>query len=324
MDNYVKFATFNCPETIPVTASVYDPVWRRYGPALEEIVLRHPVLFPDYRKGDYKERLKPNLWWAYQAGKHIDHWGCEWDNLVDGHDSFCIGHPLADLEDVDALPMPEKNIGLEHGLMFLRLTYIRGYENAMIDFFEEQPEFFRLIEKVVVYNLRQINLELERMKPEDPVIRFGDDLGIQTALPIGADRWRKIMKPCFMRLFEPCKKHGKLVFMHTDGCVHEIIPDLKDCGVDIINPQFRANGLDNLKYVTRGEGRHKIAVHLDLDRQLFPFATPSQLEDHIMECVEALYLPSGGLALFAEIAEDIPLENIAAIFDALEKVRAYR
>ena len=84
-----------------------------------------------------------------------------------------------------------------------------------------------------------------------------------------------------------------MIYMHTDGCIYDIIPDLNDCGVNIINPQFRANGLENLKRVTRGEGRNKMAVNLDLDRQLFPFAKPSQIEDHIMQCVEELYLPSG-------------------------------
>ena len=108
--------------------------------------------------------------------------------------------------------------------------------------------------------------------------------------------------------------------MHTDGMIYEIIPDLKECGVDMINPQFRANGLDNLERVCKG----KIAVDLDLDRQLFPFATPSQIDDHVREAVEALYLPQGGLALKAEIGYEVPLENVAAIFDSLRKYRHYK
>ena len=322
MDNYKKFATFNYPDTIPVSSGIYQPTWERYGDDLEELVLQHPNLFPGYQKGQYK--TKPQLIWQYQLGKHTDHWGCEWDNIIEGHDSICVKPALPDLADVDNLPIPEKDIGLEHGLMFLRLTYIRGWENAMIDFYEESPEFFRLIEKVISYNERQVKLQLDRMGDDDYMIGFGDDLGMQTSLPTGPEKWRKILKPCFARLYKPCKDQGKLIYMHTDGCIHEIIPDLNDCGVNIINPQFRANGLENLKRVTRGEGRNKIAVNLDLDRQLFPVATPSQIENHIMECVEELYLPSGGLSLYAEIAEEIPLENIGAIFNALEKARIYK
>ena len=58
----------------------------------------------------------------------------------------------------------------------------------------------------------------------------------------------------------------------------------------------------------------------DLDRQFFPFATPSQIEDHIGEVFEALHMPEGGLMLYAECEPDVPLENIDAICTALEKI----
>ena len=110
--------------------------------------------------------------------------------------------------------------------------------------------------------------------------------------------------------------------MHTDGCIHEIMPDLVECGVDMINPQFRANGLDNLVRVCRQE--QIIPINLDLDRQLFPFASPAELDEHVHECVEALYLPQGGLCLNVELNYETPIENCAAILEALEKYRQYR
>jgi hypothetical protein len=115
---------------------------------------------------------------------------------------------------------------------------------------------------------------------------------------------------------------NKLIYMHTDGCIHEIMPDLVACGVDMINPQFRANGIENLVRVCRKE--RIIPIDLDLDRQLFPFATRSQLFDHVAECVESLYLPEGGLGLRLEFDQGIPLENIAAVLDAVEKYRHYK
>ena len=110
--------------------------------------------------------------------------------------------------------------------------------------------------------------------------------------------------------------------MHTDGCIYEIMPDLAECGVDMINPQFRANGLDNLVRVCREE--RIIPINLDLDRQLFPFGTKSQLESHVAECVEALYMPQGALGLNVELNFDISLENMAIILDTVEKWRHYK
>jgi len=43
-----------------------------------------------------------------------------------------------------------------------------------------------------------------------------------------------------------CREAGSLVFMHTDGHILPIIKDLIDCGVNCVNPQIRANGLDGL------------------------------------------------------------------------------
>jgi uroporphyrinogen-III decarboxylase len=108
--------------------------------------------------------------------------------------------------------------------------------------------------------------------------------------------------------------------MHTDGCIYEIMPDLQECGVDIINPQYRANGLDNLERVCKG----KIPINLDLDRQLFPFGTPKEMRNHVEECVKRLYLPEGGLGLSIEIGPDDPLENIEALCDAVNEYRFYK
>ena len=128
------------------------------------------------------------------------------------------------------------------------------------------------------------------------------------------------MKPAFTKLYILFKATGRYVYMHTDGMIYEIMPDLQECGVDMINPQFRANGLDNLVRVCKG----KIPINLDLDRQLFPFATPSQLDDHVREAVEAMYLPEGGLGLNIEIGMDVPLDNVAALLEAVRKYRGYK
>jgi uroporphyrinogen-III decarboxylase len=88
----------------------------------------------------------------------------------------------------------------------------------------------------------------------------------------------------------------------------------------MINPQFRANGLDNLERVCKG----KIPICLDLDRQLFPYGTPYEMKKHVEECVKRLYLPEGGLAINLEIGPDNPLENIKALFEAVNEFKKYR
>ena len=108
--------------------------------------------------------------------------------------------------------------------------------------------------------------------------------------------------------------------MHTDGWILDIIPDLADCGVDVLNPQVRANGLANLAAVFRAG----MSMDLDLDRQLFPLATPDAIRRHVMEAVETLGQGPGRLSLKGEIGPDVPLENAEALFAAMEEVSGYR
>ncbi len=320
MSNMVEAFRMQYPESIPVRISILPAAWIKYGAELQRLTDQYPQFFGGQRF-DY-EHVVENLRPSYRKGKWVDEWGCVWENEIDGNEAIVKGHPLRSEDDVYALQIPPNRDGrLPHGFMYLRLLDLCGFEDAMIYFAEEGETIQVLIDKVLEYNLYQVASVLPRM---DEIMSFADDLGTQTGLAIGAARWRKYLKPCFRKLYGMVKAYNpsQIISMHTDGCIWEIMPDLVECGVDIINPQFRANGIDNLVRVCRKE--QIITINLDLDRQLFPFATRSQIFDHVAECVETLYLPQGGLGLKIEFNYEIPLENMAAILDAAEKYRHYK
>jgi uroporphyrinogen decarboxylase len=315
----LKALRFERPERIPVGVGILPAAWMKHRRALDEIVARHPALFGKQKVG---ERDYDAVGGTYVAGAHTDAWGCVWSNVKTGMEAIVTGHPVPTREDVRRLKPPTKDAGFPHGFMYLRLCDLRGFEEMMVDFSEEPPELQQLLDIVLEYNLRQGRLrleELQRKPPTEPLVHFGDDLGMQHSLPMRPETWRKYLKPCFARIYRPFREAGYYVYMHTDGHILEIIPDLADCGVNVVNPQARANGLQNLARVCKG----KICVALDLDRQMFPFATPAQLDAHVKEAVETLGAPEGGLWLSAELGEDVPLENVEAILTALEKYRDY-
>lgn len=316
MNDTQKAALYQSPDYIPVAVSLLPATWIRYGDALRSLCQQYPLLFPtiDPNAGGAEYAYAP----TYHEGKHVDAWGCVWENIRDGYEAIVTGHPVKTREDIHSLKAPEADIGFPHGFMFLRLTDLRGYEEAMIDFAEEPEELEQLVAIVRDYNLRQARILLPKTKELD-VVYFGDDLGTQRALPIRPELWRKYLKPCYQSIYAPFRAGNRIVYMHSDGCIYDIIPDLIECGVQILNPQIRANGLDNLVRTCKG----KVCVNLDLDRQMFPFAVPEQIHDHIEKCVRAMYLPEGGLMLQAECGADVPLENIQAICDALMEFRQY-
>lgn len=320
MSDFIRAIKLDYPETIPVSVGILPAAWIKYGKDLQEIIDRFPQFFGGWKVDLSKvtDDLNP----FYRLGGCVDEWGCVWSNIDEGCNAIVTGHPVKDEDDVFSLQIPPNRNGMiPHGFMYLRLLDLCGFENAMMMFAEEGDAIRTLIDKVLEYNIYQFAHIIPRL---GEVAYFGDDLGMQKGLAIGPAKWRKYMKPCFRKLYGMLKaaKPDLLIYMHTDGCIYEIMPDLIDCGVDMINPQYRANGLDNLVRVCRKE--QIIPINLDLDRQLFPFASRAELFEHVEECVKTLYLPQGGLGLNVELNYEIPLENIASILEAVDKWRFYK
>jgi len=315
VNNRIKAMRREYPSRIPISAGILPSAWMKHREALDEIVRRHPLVFG--KSGD--QRDYDAVGGTYVEGEHIDVWGCVWSNMKTGMEAIVTGHPAPTREDVHSLEIPDKDDDMPHGFMYLRLGDIRGFEEIMIDFAEEPPELQMLIDKVLEYNLRQAQRKLAAIDSPGRIVYFGDDLGMQNSLPMSPEKWRSYLKPCFSQIYALMKDAGHYVYMHTDGHILEIIPDLMDCGVDVVNPQVGANGLANLANVCKG----KVCVDLDLDRQQFPFWSPGDIDAHVKEAVEILGSPEGGLWLKAEIGDDVPLENVEAICSALETYSTY-
>jgi len=275
-----------------------------------------------------KEREKENF--------KQDQWGCIWHfpgNYLDGQ---VVEHPLSswDLFENFIPPDPAKNrnwekekerienekkqgkfssLGVEHGFFYLRLTYLRGFNNLMIDIGNKEPKLKELIKILTDYWIDVVN-RLVELKPD--MVSFGDDLGHQNALPISPQTWRQLIKPSYKEIFSICRENNIEVYLHTDGYIVDIIPDLIETGVTILNPQDIVNGLDNLEKLAKG----KVSIDLDIDRQkITVFGKPKDIEKHIKNCIEKLGSKNGGLLLLYGAYPGTPKENVAAVIKAMQK-----
>ena len=345
--NNLKTIYFDNPEWTPATAYFLPATWMKHRQALEDLILEHPRVFPGYKKGsvpdyDFKGAMGSPL---YEPGLHKDCWGSVWKNIARGLDSQVEVEPLTDWGTFEEWkkhlpdPMKDAEFGprgdwetirksmaenkakgglatycpLMHGFFFMRLYYLRGFENLMMDMALDDERLHELIGILDEYNTTVVKKTLD-MGAEEVIL--AEDLGMQKMLPISPAMWRKFVKPSYEATAGQCRDRGAVVYLHSDGHILEIIPDLIEVGVRTLNPQFRANGLEGLQEVARG----KVALNQDLDRQLMPFATPSELEDHVGEVFEGLYMKKGGLALVAECGPDVPLANVEAICKTFEKL----
>ena len=109
------------------------------------------------------------------------------------------------------------------------------------------------------------------------------------------------------------KETGKHVHFHSDGNIMEIIPDLIEIGVDMLNPQLKAVGIDRLAKQFGG----KICIRSDLDQQyILPKGSPQEVKRHVLEVIRALGDFRGGLIACGQLGPDVPLKNAEAMMKA--------
>jgi hypothetical protein len=274
-----------------------------------------------------------------------DAWGCKWHYPLRYMDGVVVGHPLEDISDISKLasftppfsPVPElndeqweqelKNVkaakergeivsgGTEHGFLFLRHTYLRGFDNAMLDYADEDSHdnLRRIYDMIVDYNMKLVDYHIKR---GSDYMDFAEDLGTQTGTIISPDDFRKWIKPAYAALMQPCKKAGMFIGLHSDGKTLDILEDQIEAGVDVVNPQDLCNGIDELARRIKG----KACIKLDIDRQyVIPYGTPKDIDDLIHEEVEKLGSPKGGLMFICGLYPPTPVKNVEAVAKALEK-----
>jgi len=340
-ENWLRTVEFRDPEWIPCDVGFSQQTWREHREALEEIVLRHPLLFPDYQPGSTDFDAIEGI--PYHLGdNHLDTWGCVWRNINEGLEGQCVGHPLEDWAALATYqppdPLTQHDWGDEDwdaiarqvteqkargqlatgfgGRLFDRLYFLRGFENLMLDFATDDPHLPALIEMLE----RQVTARTQKcLDLGVDAVYFHTDIGTQKALMISPAQFRRYLKPMFTRLFQRCRRAGAHVYLSSDGRLLDIVDDLIECGVSVHDPQFRANTLEGITKAYKG----RLCARVDLDRQMFATCSPEDVYHQVDDTVAALSAPEGGLMLLGAVyGAGVPLGNIEAICTALERVRS--
>ncbi|HUT24303.1 MAG TPA: uroporphyrinogen decarboxylase family protein [Sumerlaeia bacterium] len=340
-ENLLRAVRFETPDYIPMAFHINGACWQRYPQdALQDLMASHPFLFPGFEKT--AEEIKPDFHPTARAGEPFtDDWGCVWETTENGIAGAITKHPLADWSAFAGYRAPDPNVctgagpvdwrqveegfrkareegrlrggGLPHGHTFLRLSYIRGYENLVCDMAEDEPRLRELIRMVEDFNMavvrRTIDLGAEWMG-------YPEDLGMQIGPMISPDLFRKRVKPTYERLMAPAREAGCIVHMHSDGDIRQLVDDLIDGGVEVINLQDLVNGIDWIKDRLAG----RVCVDLDVDRQsVTRWGSPEDVDSLIREEVEKLGGKRGGLMMIYGLYPGVPLRNVKALMDAMEK-----
>ena len=210
--------------------------------------------------------------------------------------------------------------------VFMGAQMIRGYENFFIDLIQNPKIAECVMDNLVSEYVERFDKYAKSIGPYVQVINVNDDLGTQSSTQISPRLYRKMVKPYHARLYRHIKTTWPgYLFMHSDGAIAPLIPDLIEIGVDILSPiQLSARGMDPT-VLKRQFGDVLSFWGGGCDTQnILPYGTPQDVRDEVRRRIDQLS-PGGGFIFnqVHNIQPDVPPENIIAMYEAVAKYGNY-
>lgn len=327
---------FEAPARVPRDFWSLPWATNNYPDQMEEIKQRFPSDFVNAGGAAVYRPSAVRNGDPYVIGTYIDEWQCEFTNIQAGVHGE-VHHPLLpDLADwkkvqppYDTLPedwpaardqvnrfcaATDKFVfGGSCARPWERYQFIRGSFNTYLDIAERDANFDSLLQRIQDYYLK----ELEFWCSTDvDAVNFMDDWGAQRKMLISPRMWREIFKPLYREYCEMAHAHGKFIFMHSDGYILDIYPDLIELGVDAVNSQLFC--MDMSQIAERAKG--KITFWGEIDRQHVLPEAPEKGREAVRQVVHHLYDPRGGVIAQMEFGPGANPATVMAVYDEWEKL----
>jgi len=204
---------------------------------------------------------------------------------------------------------------------FHEAGWIIGQEDFYIWMHTKPEVTHAIIDHVVDYEIGVTKRFLDAADGMIDIPYFGNDFGTQRGLFISPEMWNEFIRKPLKRFYDISHDYGCKVMQHSCGSIREILPWLIEDGVDIIDPiQTAAEDMD-LPGLKRDFGS-KVSFHGGVDTQhLLPNGSVEDIRKVTRSYLD-LFRESGGyiLASSQEYMDDIPLDNILAIYEENQKV----
>jgi uroporphyrinogen decarboxylase len=152
----------------------------------------------------------------------------------------------------------------------------------------------------------------------------GEDLGMQDRPLFSMRTWRDVLRPPLERRWRAARAvldrvapQVKLL-LHSDGAIRPFIPDLIECGIDMIDPvQPDCPGME-LAGLKRDFG-DRLAFHGAVDtHHILPFGSVDKVREATRACIRDLGEDGGYiLAPVHNVQGDVPAENLVAMCETV-------
>ncbi len=267
----------------------------------------------------------------YQKGIYVDEWGCRFENLYDSVLGLVRDPVIARWSDADRFQTPDRLLALDVTAIdsfcdatdrfvlagtlvrpFERLAFLRTMEQALADLVEPSPPFLELLDRVARHYLAEV--EAWAATRVDAIVIM-DDWGAQDRLLVAPGLWRRVFQPIYAAICRAAHRADKFVFMHSDGWILDIVPDLIEAGVDALNSQIACMGARAL-----GRFRGRLTFWGEIDRHAV--LANGSLADvrRAVEEAHANLSAEGGVIAQCEFGPGARPENVLEVFRCWQSI----
>jgi len=195
-------------------------------------------------------------------------------------------------------------------------------DNFFVLLAAEPEKAHKFLDDLVEIHLKNLERFLGAVGDFIDIVRFGDDLGMQSGPQISPSMYREFFKPRHKLMWARAKELANVkVMLHCCGGVRELLPDLIDAGLDAINPVQISCARMDAKELKAEFGKDMVFSGGGCDTQtILPYGTPDEVRRHVAEQVRVLS-PGGGF-IFSQvhnILAHVPPENVLAMYEAVNE-----
>lgn len=304
---------------VPWSVTRYPEEWKIIQQKFPDSIVWCQEVFSPFREGN-----------QYKKGQYIDEWGCVFENLYDGIIGEVKNPPVQDWNDLSKIRLPKELLNIDKATInafckssdkfilsgtgprpFERLQFLRGTENLFVDIATNEAGLLEFMEQMHKFYCAEIEVWCQT---NIDGLFFQDDWGTQNNMLISPEQWRMLFKPMYKDFISIAKAYGKKTFMHSDGQITSIYPDLIEIGLDAINSQIFCMDRDILKKFAG-----KITFWGEVDRQyLLCRGSEKEVREAAQDLKKDLYC-NGGLIAQCDFGLGVTPERITWALEELTK-----
>ena len=295
-ENYMRMLRGEIPDYIP---SMYEDRAGRFNEELltpqaapnGPIVTSLGVTYVGNAENNFGAMPAPG---KNQLGEDIRHWR-DVIHVRDLSDFDWEGYYKKKMEGIDRTT---KYVSVGGGDYFLTLVSFMGFENLLLNMYEEPDIIKEMLEFVSDFYLMVLKKQFYYCKPDG--LSIMDDDSAERSPFFSVEMYQEFFKPFHKRHTDLAHENDMPIERHDCGRCEPFIPDWVELGINAWNPAQTVNDLKGIK----ARYGSKLAICGGWDALKYgPDTDEEQLRADLKEYVDT-FAPGGGFSFMARVPGD--------------------